>query len=153
MRYHKDNRVPRYDHPAYQAAFRELNGLLAAEFNDHPLIEFVDTMMYGFWGEGHTWPYEGNPFPSQLVAEQTWTTMFEMQLEHWTKVPLATNTQPDFSSVGNSNLLDRTTAMNHRKAIPANGNTFKASEIVLEWRIKAKSCASGFAGMELQIRR
>jgi hypothetical protein len=25
MRYRKDNRVPQYDHPAYQAAFRELN--------------------------------------------------------------------------------------------------------------------------------
>jgi len=33
MRYRKDNRVPQYDHPAYQAAFRELNGLLAAELN------------------------------------------------------------------------------------------------------------------------
>jgi hypothetical protein len=108
MRYRKDNRVPRYDNPAYQAAFRELNGLLAAELNGHPQIEFVDTMMYGFWGEGHTWPYEGNPFPSQLVAEQTWAAMFEMQLEHWTKVPLATNTQPDFGSVGNADLLDRT---------------------------------------------
>ena len=81
---------------------------LAAEFNGHPQIEFMDTMMYGFWGEGHTWPYEGNPFPSQLVAEQTWAAMFEGQLEHWTKVPLATNTQPDFSNVGNSDLLDRT---------------------------------------------
>src|SRR5436190_19627884 len=108
MRYRKDNRVPRYDHPAYQAAFRELNGLLAAELNGHPLVEFVDTMMYGFWGEGHTWPYEGNPFPSQLVAEQTWSAMFEMQLEQWTKVPLATNTQPDFSNVGNADVLDRT---------------------------------------------
>ncbi len=94
-RYKKDNRVPRYDHPAYQAAFRELNELLAAELN-------------GFWGEGHTWPYEGNPFPSQLVAEQTWASMFEMQLEHWTKLPLATNTQPDFSNVGNADVLDRT---------------------------------------------
>ena len=34
--------------------------------------------------------------------------MFEVQLEHWTKVPLATNTQPDFSNVGNSDMLDRT---------------------------------------------
>ena len=34
--------------------------------------------------------------------------MLEMQLEHWTKVPLATNTQPDFSNVGNADLLDRT---------------------------------------------
>ena len=31
-----------------------------------------------------------------------------MQLEHWTKVPLATNTQPDFSNVGNADLVDRT---------------------------------------------
>jgi len=108
MRYRKDNRVPRYDHPAYQAAYGELVGLLANELNGHPLVEFVDTMMYGFWGEGHTWPYEGNPFPSQLVAEQTWNSMFETQLEHWTKVPLATNTQPDFSNVGNSELVDRT---------------------------------------------
>jgi len=108
MRYRKDNRVPRYDHPAYQAAYRELVGLLANELNGHPLVEFVDTMMYGFWGEGHTWPYEGNPFPSQLIAEQTWNSMFETQLEHWTKVPLATNTQPDFSNVGNSDLVDRT---------------------------------------------
>jgi len=34
--------------------------------------------------------------------------MFETQLQHWTKVPLATNTQPDFSNVGNAELLDRT---------------------------------------------
>jgi hypothetical protein len=108
MRYRKDNRVPRYDHPAYQAAFRELNELLAAELNGHPQVEYMDTMMYGFWGEGHTWPYEGNPFPSDLVAEQTWEAMFEEQLKHWTKTPLATNTQPDFSNVGNSNLVDRT---------------------------------------------
>jgi hypothetical protein len=108
MRYRKDNRVPRYDHPAYQAAFRELNELLAVEFNGHPQIEFMDTIMYGFWGEGHTWPFEGNPFPSQLAAEQIWSRMFEQQLEQWTKVPLATNTQPDFSNVGNADLLDRT---------------------------------------------
>src|SRR5262249_7078543 len=108
MRYRKDHRVPRYDHPAYQAAFRELNELLAAELNGHPPIEFMDTMMYGFWVERHTWPYEGNPFPSQLIAEQTWANMFEQQVERWTKTPLATNTQPDFSNVGNADLLDRT---------------------------------------------
>ena len=108
QRYKKDNRVPRYDVPAYQAAFRELNSLLAAELNGNPQIEFMDTMMYGFWGEGHTWPYEGNPFPSDLVAERTWNAMFEEQLKTWTKVPLATNTQPDFSNVGNNDLLEST---------------------------------------------
>lgn len=108
IRYRKDHRLPRYDHPAYQAAFRELNGLIANELNGNPLVEFMDTMMYGFWGEGHTWPFEGHPFPSNLVAERTWMSMLEAQLEHWTKVPLVTNTQPDFSTVGNSDMLDRT---------------------------------------------
>ena len=107
-RYKKDQVVPRYDAPAYQAAFRELNELLAAELNGHPQVEFMDTMMYGFWGEGHTWPYEGNPFPSQLVAEQTWMSMLALQLENGRIVPLATNTQPDFSNVGNAEMLDRT---------------------------------------------
>ena len=34
--------------------------------------------------------------------------MFDTQLKHWTKTPLVTNTQPDFSLVGNSELVDRT---------------------------------------------
>ena len=34
--------------------------------------------------------------------------MLETQLEIWTKTPLVTNTEPDFSLVGNSDLLDRT---------------------------------------------
>src|SRR5262245_64949283 len=69
--------------------------------------------MYGFWGEGHTWPYEGHPFPDNVVAEKTWMQMLETQLETWTKTPLVTNTQPDFSRVGNSELLDRTVRSNN----------------------------------------
>ncbi len=34
--------------------------------------------------------------------------MLEVQLEHWKKTPLVTNTQPDWSRVGNSELVDRT---------------------------------------------
>lgn len=104
----KEHKMPQYEHPAYQAAFRELNELLAAEYNGNPQVEYMDTMMYGFWGEAHTWPYEGNAFPSNVVAEQTWMKMLETQLELWTKTPLVTNTEPDFSQVGNSDLLDRT---------------------------------------------
>src|SRR3984957_18138004 len=60
---------PRFDDPFFQQAFRELVGLLAAEFNGNPLIEFIDTFMYGFWGEGHTWPFANNPFPNYQTAE------------------------------------------------------------------------------------
>jgi hypothetical protein len=34
--------------------------------------------------------------------------MFEHQVSNWTKTPLVTNTQPDYSNVGNSEVLDRT---------------------------------------------
>lgn len=98
---------PRYDHPFFQEAFRELNNLLAAELNGHPQVEFMDTFLYGFWGEGHTWPFRNNPFPDYGTAERTWMRMFETQLEHWTKTPLVTNTQPDYSVVGNAAVLDR----------------------------------------------
>ena len=109
----KDYSMPRYDHPDYQAAFRELNALLAAELNGNPLVEYMDTMMYGFWGEGHTWPFDGNPFPDHRIAEQTFVGMFEAQREAWTRTPLVTNTQPDWSRVGNAELLDRSMRTNN----------------------------------------
>src|SRR5215510_14326693 len=45
---------PRYDHPKFQSAFKELNELLVHEFDNNPMMEFVDLMMYGFLGEGQT---------------------------------------------------------------------------------------------------
>jgi hypothetical protein len=98
-------REPRYDHPEFLRAFRELNELLAAEFDGHAQIEFVDLMMYGFWGEGHTSDLPG-PFPDYLTAERTMVGMTRVQLESWKKTPLAVNTQPDISRVGNREVQD-----------------------------------------------
>src|SRR5580704_1205264 len=66
---------PRFDDPFFQQAFKELVGLLTAEF--------------------------------------TWMNMLEVQLENFKKTPLLTNTQPDFSRVGNSEMLDRTVRSNN----------------------------------------
>jgi hypothetical protein len=104
---------PRYDDPFFQQSFKELVGQLAAEFDGNPLVEYIDTFMYGFWGEGHTWPFPNNPFPDYLTAERTWMNMLEVQLENFKKTPLLTNTQPDFSRVGNSEMLDRTVRSNN----------------------------------------
>src|SRR5258705_10189795 len=102
----KDDFVePRYDHPKFQLAFKEVNELLVREFDDNPLMEFVDLMMYGFWGEGHTSNLP-NPFPDYLTAAKTSIEMTRTQLELCKKVPLAANTQPDISSVGNKEVLD-----------------------------------------------
>lgn len=101
---------PRYDHPEYQAAFADLLAWLATTYDGHAQVEYVDTMMYGFWGEGHTWPFEKprHPFPDSVIAERTFVKMFEAQREAFRRTPLATNTQPDFSRVGNAELLERT---------------------------------------------
>lgn len=104
---------PRFDDPFFQDAFKEMVGLLAAEYDGNPNIEFIDTFMYGFWGEGHTWPFSNTPFPDYQTAERTWVRMLEVQLEAFKKTPLLTNTQPDFSRVGNSELLDRSVRSNN----------------------------------------
>ncbi len=104
---------PRFNHPFFQQSFDELVGLLAAEFDGNPDVEFIDTFMYGFWGEGHTWPFANNPFSDYQTAERTWVNMLDVQLEHFKKTPLLTNTQPDYSRVGNSEILDRTVRSNN----------------------------------------
>ena len=61
-------------------------------------------MQYGFWGEGHTSNFR-NPFPDYSTAERTFVEMTQLQLETWRKTPLACNTQPDISNVGNRKTL------------------------------------------------
>jgi hypothetical protein len=96
---------PRYDHPEFRKAFTELNRLLAERFNGDPLVEWMDLMQYGFWGEGHTSNLP-NPFPNYYTAENTFREMTHEQLDAWTKTPLAVNTQPDISKVCNRQIVD-----------------------------------------------
>jgi hypothetical protein len=100
--------APRYDDENFMEAFKELDDLLSDQYNGHELVEYVDTYMYGFWGEGHTWPFMGNSFPDYITAEKASIALFEHQAKNWTKTPLTTNTQPDYSAVGNAAVLDRT---------------------------------------------
>jgi hypothetical protein len=96
---------PRYDHPEFQRAFRELVSLLAAEADGDPLVEYADLMMYGFWGEGHTGDYP-SPIPDAALAERTFVEMARRQMEAFRRVPLVVNTQPDISATGNRAVLD-----------------------------------------------
>jgi len=96
---------PRYDHPEYQKALAELNHLLADRFDGNPLIEFVDVMHVGFWGEGHFSGYP-SPFPDFQTAQRTLDQMVRMQLATWKNTPLAMNTQPDISNTGNRQALE-----------------------------------------------
>jgi hypothetical protein len=98
-------REPRYDHPEFLKAFQQLNELLAAEFDGHPQMEWMDLMMYGFWGEAHTSDLK-NPFPDYVTAERTMREITALQLNAWKKTPLAVNTEPDISRVGNREVHD-----------------------------------------------
>jgi len=113
-RFGKTQYEPRYDHPRFLAAFRELDELLADAYDGHPLVEFVDTFLYGFWGEGHTCGMQPalalNPFPDTATGERTFLSMLEHQLSRWTRTPLATNTQPDCSRVGATALVQASLA-------------------------------------------
>ena len=99
---------PRYDHPEFLKAFKEMDDLLSERYNGHKSVEYVDTCMYGFWGEGHTWPFEGNPLPDHYKAKKAFVEIFEHQAKNWTKTPLTTNTQPDYNHVGNDEVLEKT---------------------------------------------
>jgi hypothetical protein len=125
-------REPRYDHPEFQKAFVELNDLLAAEFEGNPLIEWMDLMQYGFWGEGHTSNF-ANPFPDYVTAEQTFVNMTARQLDTWKKTPLAVNTQPDISNVGNRTVIDM--------AVRA-GSWVRSDSIIVEEPIQIEELAN-----------
>ncbi|MCQ2176557.1 MAG: twin-arginine translocation signal domain-containing protein [Bacteroidales bacterium] len=111
-----DPSQPRFQHEHYQPRyndyligyFEEMQNLLADKYNGGPELELVDTHLYGFWGEGHAWPYEGHNFASKRDAEAALVKMYEIQNKAWTKVPLCTNVQPDHSGVGTSEIIDRT---------------------------------------------
>ncbi|MBV9625664.1 MAG: hypothetical protein JOZ14_16980 [Acidobacteria bacterium] len=96
---------PRYDHPEFQKAFAELNELLAERFDGNRQLEYMDLMMYGFWGEGHTNDLP-SPFPDYPTAERTLLNMTQLQIGAWKQTPLAVNTQPDISNVGNRQIQD-----------------------------------------------
>ena len=108
VRTRREHRLPHYHHPYFLDALNGFDSLLAGQYNGHACIEYMDTYMYGFWGEGHAWPFQSiSPFPDQETGVETWIRIFEMQHAHWDKTPLVTNLQPDISSVGNDELVRR----------------------------------------------
>ncbi len=99
-------REPDYTDKNFQKAFRELNELLVAEFDDNVLVEWVDLMQYGLWGEGHTGSTAATGIAPYADLLETFATMTRLQLELWKKTPLAVNTQPDISRAGNDYVHD-----------------------------------------------
>ena len=99
---------PRLDHPFFQQAFGELVGLLAAEFNGNPAHRVRGYLFIWILGRRAHVALRQHSVSRLPNRRKTWVKMIEVQLEHFTKTPLMTNTQPDYSRVGNSEVLDLT---------------------------------------------
>ncbi len=99
-------REPDYTDPVFQKAFRELNELLAAEFDGDPLFEWMDLMQYGFWGEGHTHNMPASAIAPYATIMETFLDMTRLQYATWRHTPVAVNTQPDISRAGNDAVHD-----------------------------------------------
>ena len=98
---------PRYDHPAFLHAFRDLNELLAAEFDADAAVEFVDLMMYGFWGEAHTSDLTRIPFRDYPSAERTTLEITQSPARFLEDARRSRSTlEPDISGVGNREVQD-----------------------------------------------
>ena len=108
VRGEREHVIPHYHHPYFLEALEEFDSLLAARYNGHSCVEYMDAYMHGFWGEGHTWPFDSvSPFPNADIAAETWLHIFDMQRAHWDKTPLVVNLQPDISNAGNDELVRR----------------------------------------------
>ena len=62
VRTRKEHRIPHYHHPYFLEALEEFDARLAERYNGHACIEYVDTYMHGFWGEGHTCALKRNQY-------------------------------------------------------------------------------------------
>lgn len=62
VRTRKEHRIPHYHHPYFLEALEEFDARLAERYNGHACIEYMDTYMHGFWGEGHTCTLKRNQY-------------------------------------------------------------------------------------------
>jgi hypothetical protein len=51
--------IPDYDDPQLNAALDAFIAALGERYDGDPRVGFVQTGLIGFWGEWHTWPYNG----------------------------------------------------------------------------------------------
>ena len=56
---HATSLLPDWDDPNLNAAFRTFAAELGKRYDGDPRIGFVMVGLIGFWGEWHTWPYDG----------------------------------------------------------------------------------------------
>jgi len=63
---------PDYDNPELRAAIDSFVAALGERYDGDPRVGFVQAGLVGFWGEWHTWPYNGTEGkPDWMPSEET----------------------------------------------------------------------------------
>ncbi|GAA5040312.1 hypothetical protein HNP84_007521 [Thermocatellispora tengchongensis] len=61
---------PDYEDPRLVAALDRFIGALGRRYDGDPRIGFIQVGLVGFWGEWHTWPYDGGTRPENWMASE-----------------------------------------------------------------------------------
>jgi len=61
--------IPDYDDPRLMAALEAFIARFGAEYDGDPRIGYLQAGLIGFWGEWHTWPYDGGTLPDRMPSE------------------------------------------------------------------------------------
>ena len=99
---------PRYDHPVLPGGLPGAERAPRGRARRQPAGRVLRHVHVRLLGRGPHLAVHEPPLPGRRDRGAHVGPMFEVQLEHWKKTPLVTNTQPDYSRVGNSELVDRT---------------------------------------------
>jgi len=74
---------PDYDDPVFLQKLEHLLAALAARYDGHPDVAYVDIGSFGVWGEGHTWSSTAKAYPVSTIKRH-----IELHCKYFHKTPL-----------------------------------------------------------------
>ncbi len=77
---------PDFDDPVFLEKLDHFLTALAARYDGHPDVAFVDIGSFGVWGEGHTWGSTGRIYPSETIERH-----IALHVKHFKQTPVAAN--------------------------------------------------------------
>lgn len=92
--------IPDYDDPELLAALDQFIAALGERYDGDPRLGFVQAGLIGFWGEWHTWPYNGDGLPDRMPTAANQARVLDDFLEAFDE----TDIEVRYASTANANL-------------------------------------------------
>lgn len=74
---------PDYDDPVFLQKLEHLLAALAARYDGHPDVAYIDIGSFGVWGEGHTWSSTAKAYPTSTLRRH-----IELHSKYFSRTPL-----------------------------------------------------------------